>query len=227
VADHATALADRPEALPPPTAHQFDDAIQQHDASGLGMWVFLVTEILFFGGLFLLYAVYRALYPGAFAAGSHHLDLTLGAVNTAVLIGSSVTMAMAVHTAQVSRHRRLIAFFLVLTIILGAVFLGIKAVEYAHKFHEHHVPGPSFHFAGDEPQQVQLFFSLYFVMTGLHALHMVIGIGILGVLVVMALWGRFGPDYFTPVELTGLYWHFVDIIWIFLFPLLYLVERHG
>jgi cytochrome c oxidase subunit 3 len=135
-------------------------------------------------------------------------------------------MALAVHTAQVSRNGRVMALFLVLTIVLGGVFLGIKTVEYAHKFHEHHVPGPYFHLGEGEPRQVELFFSLYFLMTGLHALHMVIGIGILAVLVVMALRGRFGPDYFTPVEITGLYWHFVDIVWIFLFPLLYLVARH-
>jgi len=217
----------RAHALPPPTAHQFDDAIQQQDASILGMWVFLLTEILFFGGLFCAYAVYRWLYPTAFAAGSEHLDIVLGTINTAVLIGSSVTMALAVHTAQVSRNGRVVALFLVLTIVLGGIFLGIKAVEYAHKFHEHHVPGPYFHFGEGEPRQMELFFALYFIMTGLHALHMVIGIGILGVLTVMALRGRFGPDYFTPVEITGLYWHFVDIIWIFLFPLLYLVARHA
>jgi len=227
VSDHAAALAAATEKLPPPTAHQFDDAVQQHDASGLGMWVFLVTEILFFGGLFTIYTVYRSLYSHAFGHASSHLDLTLGAINTAVLIGSSLTMALAVRTAQVSRNGRLIALFLVATILLGGTFLGIKAVEYAQKFHEHHVPGPYFHWDGADPQHVELFFSLYFVMTGLHALHMVIGIGILGVLAVMALRGRFGPSYYTPVELTGLYWHFVDIVWIFLFPLLYLVERHS
>jgi cytochrome c oxidase subunit 3 len=135
-------------------------------------------------------------------------------------------MALAVHTAQVSRNGRLVALFLFATIALGSVFLGIKAIEYAQKFHEHHVPGPFFHYEGADPQQSELFFCLYFLMTGLHAIHMVIGVGILGVLGVMALRGRFGPDYYTPVELTGLYWHFVDIVWIFLFPLLYLVERH-
>ena len=119
------------------------------------------------------------------------------------------------------------AFFLVATILLGSVFLGIKGVEYAEKFHQHHVPGPNFHYEGADPQQAELFFSLYFVMTGLHAIHMVIGVGILSVLVWMALRRRFGPDYYTPVELTGLYWHFVDIVWIFLFPLLYLIERHS
>ena len=226
MAEHATAVAED-ESLPPATAHQFDDAIQQHDASGLGMWVFLLTEILFFGGLFTIYTVYRSLYPDAFGHASSTLDITLGTINTAVLIGSSLTMALAVHMAQVSRNGKLVAFFLCATIVLGSVFLGIKAIEYAQKFHEHHVPGPGFHYEGVDPPQAELFFCLYFLMTGLHAIHMVIGVGILSVLVVMSLRGRFGPDYYTPVELTGLYWHFVDIVWIFLFPLLYLVERHS
>jgi cytochrome c oxidase subunit 3 len=223
LSDHA----EHAGTLPAATAHQFDDAVQQHEASGLGMWIFLVTEILFFGGLFTIYTVYRSLYAQAFGDASSHLDITLGAVNTAVLIGSSLTMALAVHTAQVSRNGRLVAFFLIATIVLGGVFLGIKGVEYAQKFHEHHVPGPGFHYTGADAQHAELFFCLYFLMTGLHALHMVIGIGLLTVLAVMALRGRFGPSYFTPVELTGLYWHFVDIVWIFLFPLLYLVERHS
>jgi len=225
LSERATALAGQ-RNLPPATAHQFDDAVQQHEASGLGMWVFLLTEILFFGGLFTIYTVYRSLYPEAFGHASATLDIELGTINTAVLIGSSLTMALAVHTAQVSRNGRLVALFLFATIALGSVFLGIKAIEYAQKFHEHHVPGPFFHYEGADPQQSELFFCLYFLMTGLHAIHMVIGVGILSVLGVMALRGRFGPDYYTPVELTGLYWHFVDIVWIFLFPLLYLVERH-
>jgi cytochrome c oxidase subunit 3 len=225
LSERATALAGQGN-LPPATAHQFDDAVQQHEASGLGMWVFLLTEILFFGGLFTIYTVYRSLYPEAFGHASSTLDIELGTINTAVLIGSSLTMALAVHTAQVSRNGRLVALFIFATIALGSVFLGIKAIEYAQKFHEHHVPGPFFHYEGADPQQSELFFCLYFLMTGLHAIHMVIGVGILSVLGVMALRGRFGPDYYTPVELTGLYWHFVDIVWIFLFPLLYLVERH-
>jgi len=206
-------------------AHQFDSAEQQHGASQLGMWVFIAQEILFFGGLFVVYTVYRFTYPAAFAQASHHLDVTLGAINTAVLIGSSLTMALAVHAAQLG-YRRTQALFLVLTIVLGSVFLGIKTIEYGHKFHEHLVPGPSFLFSGAEARHAQIFFSLYFVMTGLHALHMIIGIVILAVLTVMAWRGSFDRAYYSPVELTGLYWHFVDIIWIFLFPLLYLIERH-
>ena len=206
-------------------AHHFDDAEQQHEASSLGMWLFLVTEIMFFGGLFTAYVVYRTAYAAAFAHASHHLDITLGATNTAVLIGSSLTMALAVHAAQLGNKRSL-QLFLVLTMLLGCVFLGIKGVEYAHKFHEGHVPGPYFSYEGAEAGNAELFFSLYFGMTGLHALHMVIGIAILGILLVQATRGWYGPLYFTPVEMVGLYWHFVDIVWIFLFPLLYLIGRH-
>lgn len=206
-------------------AHQFDDVAQQSEAATLGMWAFLVTEILFFGGLFLGYVVYRSTYPEAFASGSHHLDVLLGTVNTAVLIGSSLTMALAVHAAQVGRRKELMLFLLG-TILLGSAFLGIKGVEYAHKFEEHFVPGRSFLFDGPHSHQVQLFFSFYFAMTGLHAVHMIIGIGILSVLVVMAWQNRFSAAYYAPIEISGLYWHFVDIVWIFLFPLLYLIGRH-
>jgi cytochrome c oxidase subunit 3 len=205
--------------------HQFDTVEQQRDASTLGMWVFLVTEILFFGGLFLVYTVYRAEYSLAFAEASRHLDITLGTFNTAVLIISSLTMALAVYSASLGRRKAIIAFLLA-TMALGGVFLGVKAVEYAHKFHDHLVPGPGFRFPGAGARQAEIFFSLYFAMTGLHAAHMIIGIGLLTVLVLQARKGRYGPEYYTPVEVCGLYWHFVDIVWIFLFPLLYLIGRH-
>lgn len=206
-------------------AHQFDDLAQQHEADTLGMWVFLLTEVMLFGGLFLGYTVYRLSYPEAFAAASHHLDVWLGSVNTAVLIGSSLTMALAVHSAQTD-DRRGLTRFLLLTILLGLVFLGIKGTEYLHKFEENLVPGASFAYPGPRAQHVQLFFSFYFAMTGLHAFHMIVGIGLLAVLVWRARHGRFSADYYAPVELIGLYWHFVDIVWIFLFPLLYLLGRH-
>jgi cytochrome c oxidase subunit III len=205
--------------------HQFDDVEQQYEAASLGIWVFLLTEIMFFGGLFTGYAVYRVAYPLAFAEGSQHLDIMLGGINTAVLIGSSLTMALAVHSTQVGERQTLVRFLL-LTMLLGLVFLGIKGVEYAHKFEEHLVPGPGFVSEGPHAQQVQLFFGFYFSMTGMHALHMIIGIGLLAVLAWQAWHGRFSAAYFTPVELSGLYWHFVDIVWIFLFPLLYLLGRH-
>lgn len=190
------------------------------------MWTFLVTEVMFFGGLFGGYTVYRSLYPEAFAEASRLLDYRLGAINTAVLICSSLSMVLAVRAAQLGQRRALIVY-LIVTIILGSVFLGNKAIEYSHKFHEHLVPGPQF---GPEPplanpQHAQLFFSFYFAMTGLHALHMIIGIGILAVLVFQSWQGRFTSDYFAPVDITGLYWHFVDVVWIFLFPLLYLIAR--
>ena len=205
-------------------AHHFDDPEQQFEAATLGMWVFLITEVMFFGGLFASYAIYRSLYPEGFAVASRRLDYLLGAFNTAVLICSSLMMALAVHNAQRGRVRAL-QLFLALTMLLGLVFLGVKVVEYAHKFQEHLVPGPTFRFEGPEARAAQLFFSFYFVMTGLHALHMVVGIGVLAVLWVMAWRGRFSPHYYTPVEVAGLYWHFVDIVWIYLFPLLYLISR--
>ena len=209
----------------PALMHHFDDLGQQHEAATLGMWVFLVTEILFFGGLFAAYVVYRTRFPEAWAAGSHHLDLTLGAVNTAILIGSSLTMALAVHSAQTGSNRLLIVF-LILTVLLGGAFLGIKAVEYHRKYEEHHIPGPAFSHPGPLEGQVQLFFALYFAMTGMHALHMVVGVGLLLNLIRQARVGRFSRAYYTPVDMIGLYWHFVDIVWVFLFPLLYLLGRH-
>ena len=205
--------------------HHFDVVEQQHQASWLVMWVFLATEVMFFGGMFAGYFVYRHWYMQAFASASNHLDLWLGAINTAVLICSSFTMALAVYSAETSRRKPLITF-LVLTIILGLAFLGIKFYEYHTKFAEHLVPGSSFRFDASLARPAEIFFSFYFAMTGMHAVHMIIGIGLLTALIVQARRGRFSAFYHTPVELTGLYWHFVDIVWIFLFPLLYLLGRH-
>ena len=205
---------------------QFDDSEQQKDASTLGMWIFLITEIMFFGGMFLAYTVYRNFYPTVFAVASSSLNAVIGAANTAVLLCSSFTMVLAVRAAQLGQ-RRAIIIFLILTLILGITFLGVKAYEWNEKFEEHHVPGPTFHLEGVDLQgPAQLFFSLYFAMTGLHALHMVIGVGILTWLLIAANKGKFSAAYMTPVDIAGLYWHFVDIIWIFLFPLLYLIDRH-
>ncbi len=205
--------------------HQFNDIHQQTDASTFGMWIFLLTEIMFFGGLFAAYAVYRGAYPEAFAAGSSFLDVVLGGVNTAVLIFSSLTMALAVRAAQLGKNKS-VASCLIATLVLGTVFLVIKAFEYHHKFVEHHVPGPSFVFDGVNPGPVEMFFSFYFAMTGMHALHMVIGAGLLIYFIAQALRNRYTPQYYGPVEVMGLYWHFVDIVWIFLFPLLYLIGFH-
>jgi cytochrome c oxidase subunit 3 len=209
----------------PALAHHFESLAQQKEASTLGMWVFLVTEVLFFGGLFLTYMIYRSWYPEAFAVASHELDVTLGTINTAVLIGSSLTMALAVHAAQTG-DRKLVMMFLVATMVLGLVFLGIKSVEYYEKFHEHHIPGPGFQFEAEYFRNAQIFFSLYFIMTGLHAIHMIIGLGIMTWMLVWTYKGVITADYASPIEISGLYWHFVDIVWIFLFPLLYLIGRH-
>ncbi|MFQ5676693.1 MAG: cytochrome c oxidase subunit 3 family protein [bacterium] len=198
---------------------------QQFDAANLGMWAFLITEVLFFGGLFAGYLVYRTKYPGAFHLGSHELDITLGAINTGVLIFSSLTMALAVYFAQVGNRNKII-FFLSPTLVLGAAFLVIKGFEYAHKVHDNLLPGPGFTFEGPFADQVRIFFSFYFSMTGMHAFHMVIGAGLLIYLITQARKGRYDASYNTPVEMIGLYWHFVDIVWIFLFPLLYLIGRH-
>ena len=170
--------------------------------------------------------MYRSSYHEAFGAASRHLDITLGAFNTAVLIGSSLTMALALHSAQLGRRRALITF-LILTLALGAVFLGVKGVEYTHKWHEHLVPGHGFHFEEAAlARPAEMYFSLYFAITGMHALHMIIGVGIMTVMIILAHKGRFSAEHYSPVEVAGLYWHFVDIVWIFLFPLLYLIERH-
>ena len=216
---------------PPELRHHFVDLPAQREASTLGMWFFLVTEVLFFGGMFTAYVIYRATYRTAFEGASNLLDIKLGAFNTAVLIMSSLTMALAVWASAQGR-KNLIILFLILTILLGGIFLGVKVIEYKQKFDHHEVPGPHFVVPLNEethqplPRQSEMFFSLYFCMTGLHALHMIIGIGLLTWLIVKARRGAFTPRYNTPVDMVGLYWHFVDVVWIFLFPLLYLLGRH-
>lgn len=235
---------------------QFETLEQQKETSTLGMWIFLMTEVLFFGGLFMTYTVNRHAYSAAFGMGGNTLDLKLGGLNTVVLIMSSLTMAMSVWAAQVGK-KKLVTGFLIATLILGTVFLGVKAIEYKQKYDHHLIPGRSFDiaFCVDHPSacgltasgleaekkeieeafakdpelnaHAQLYFSLYFGMTGLHALHMIIGAGLLVWLIIESLSQRYGPGYNTPVEVTGLYWHFVDIVWIYLFPLLYLIDRHN
>jgi cytochrome c oxidase subunit 3 len=252
-ADHGH--ADAHHAHHPALQHHFDTMAQQKEAAVIGMWVFLLTEILFFGGLFVAYMIYRVWYFDAFAEASRRLSIFWGGLNTAVLIGSSLTMALAVRSAQ-TNNRKWTVNWLVLTMILGCVFLGVKVIEYEDKFANYEVPGASYNWlyheqhaaaAGDHsaagapaaaeahrdlslnPRQLQnttqIYFSLYFTMTGLHALHMIIGVGLMMVITWMAWKGKFDAQYYTPVEMSGLYWHFVDIVWIFLFPLLYLVER--
>ena len=233
-------------AHPPYQRHHFESMGQQVDATSFAMWLFLLTEIMFFGGLFTAYLIYRNWYYPAFVAGSHQLSILWGTLNTGVLITSSFTMAMGVWSAEM-RRKGLLVFFLVLTFVLGIVFLGIKTIEYGEKIEKHHVPG--FHYSvqsfvdpqsdeaarayGDKPlrldmaRHTEVYFSLYFAMTGMHALHMIIGISILGFMIFRARAGAYTTGHITFVENFGLYWHFVDIIWIFLFPLLYLISRHG
>jgi len=207
-------------------AHHFDSYDQQREASSLGMWLFLATEVMFFGGFFLAYIVYRTRWPGDFAIASHELNVWLGGTNTAVLIASSLTMALAVRSAQLARRKATVVFLLI-TLLFGLTFLGIKAVEYHAKFEHHLVPGPHFQFHGDaDPGHAEMFFNLYFGMTGLHAAHMIVGAGLVTWLLFPAWKGRFDKDYYNPIEVVGLYWHLVDIIWIFLFPLLYLIGFH-
>jgi cytochrome c oxidase subunit 3 len=230
------ALATQAVGHPPHLAHHFDTPQQQGEAGKLGMWLFLVTEILFFGGLFCAYAVYRAIHPEMFVFAHHYLDKNLGAVNTAVLIFSSLTMAWAVRCAQLNQRRGLVAC-LAITLVCAAVFLGVKYVEYSHKWHHGllwagwfkpveapadpaHAPSGEH---GERPRDVGIFFSIYFLMTGLHGLHVVGGMGVIGWILVLAARGRFSSEDYAPVDFTALYWHLVDLIWIFLFPLLYLI----
>jgi len=208
-------------------AHHFESLEQQHDAAALGMWVFLVTEVMIFGAILVAYAVYRASYHDEFVAASGRLKIALGGGNTLVLIGSSLMMAFAVRSAQLGKSR-LASDFMLLTIALGTVFLGIKALEWYLEYRENLIPLPQLAFNTEEFEglslpYVKLFFVFYFILTGLHALHMLIGIAILTVLSIKARRGRYDAEYNAPVEIAGLYWHFVDIVWIFLFPLLYLV----
>jgi len=279
----------------PRLQHHFDDMEQQKEASGFGMWVFLVQEVMFFGGLFSAYLVYRSRYFGGFGTASSTLDIKLGTINTVVLIGSSLTMAIAVNAAQLGKRIRLIAFILA-TMFLGTIFLGIKVVEYSQKYERREIPGANFCFeptngpacagvsevheptlelvkryltsgvgkppvpahtdsgavVGREPGPgreetvdtgetittgvgaserqrslpgAEIYFALYFAMTGMHALHMIVGMALMTWLLILAYKGVFTNTYFTTVENFGLYWHFVDIVWIYLFPLLYLINR--
>ena len=232
---------------PPYQCHHFETYAQQNDATNFAMWLFLLTEIMFFGGLFTAYLIYRNWYYPAFVEASHQLDIFWGTANTAVLITSSFTMAMGVWCAEMKKKGALV-LCLVLTFVLGLGFLGIKTIEYKEKIDKHHVPG--FHYSlqsflnpASDPEvhdkypedkalpldmarHTELYFFLYFAMTGMHALHMIIGIAILGFMIYRAQVGAYTTGHVTFVENFGLYWHFVDIIWIYLFPLLYLISRH-
>jgi cytochrome c oxidase subunit 3 len=221
----ASARPDEGHQHDPLLAHHFDSMVQQRTAVELGIWLFLAQEVMFFGGLFLAYTFYRTRYHEAFVEAGHHLDVRLGALNTAVLITSSLTMALAVRAAQ-HGNTRAVRTWVILTMLLGCCFLGIKSFEYYNKYVDHLIPGPGFAFHGEHQRGAQIFYLLYFIMTGLHALHMIIGEGIMIALLVWNARGRVSASYPSRVEAVGLYWHFVDIVWIFLFPLLYLIARH-
>ena len=207
----------------PGLQHHFANMEQQVDATKIGMWLFLVTEVLLFGGLFVGFALMQARHHDAFMAAHHHLDRSLGALNTVVLLISSWTMVMAVHSSKEGKRKKLIAFLL-LTLICAGIFLGVKYVEYSHKFHEGLLPGKFYHHQGDTVPGQFMFFSFYFMMTGLHGIHILGGMTVIGWLLWRAIRGDFTAAYNNPVDITGLYWHLVDVIWIYLFPLLYLIS---
>jgi cytochrome c oxidase subunit 3 len=229
----------------PQHRHHFETEEQQREAGSFGMWLFLLTEIMFFGGMFFAYLLYRNWYYDAFVPASNTLNIGMGAANTAILITSGFFMALAVWAAEV-RQRTMLVWMLVLTTVFGLAFLGVKYFEYKEKYELHHIPGANFDIsafvnppvdaktgkpeqnpiAPDMAQKTQIFFFLYFAMTGMHALHMIIGIVLLGWLIWRANRGEFSAGYVAPIENFGLYWHFVDIVWLFLFPLLYLINRH-
>ncbi len=209
-----------------PLGHHWGTPNQQLEAGKMGMWLFLATEVLIFGGLFCAYIVYRNLHPEVYVTAHHYLDTTMGAINTVVLLTSSLTVALAIRAAQVNDQKWL-KLHLIITIVCAGAFLVIKYLEYSHKFHIGLLPGEYFTASSvniPNPDQVQLFFGIYFLMTGLHGIHVVIGMIILGCMLYRSVRGDFGPHYFEPIELSGLYWHLVDLIWIFLFPLLYLIH---
>jgi cytochrome c oxidase subunit 3 len=229
--DHGSTQVDDEPIL----SHQFDDVDQQTEASTLGMWLFLATEVMFFGGLLTAYAVYRTTAPREVALASKELNVALGCINTVVLLGSSLTMAMGVRAAGLRAQRELV-MWLALTMVLGTAFLGIKAVEWTADYHEHLIPGVNFQVPekdrtiveqeGLRPGKMELFFVLYFFMTGLHAIHLIIGVVLVGVMANLSWRGWFSGGGATQIEVTGLYWHFIDIVWVFLYPLLYLIDVH-
>lgn len=212
-------------------AHQYEDRVQQHESVSLGMWAFLATEVLLFAGVFLTFFIYRSQYHGTWVGGAHQMDWKLGTLNTCVLLVSSLTMALAVRSAELYRPRAIVVY-LIATILLAFVFFGVKAVEYHHEWskglfpwHNWNLPtGHGAHeaTAGQWEPPMRMFMYLYFTMTGLHAFHMVGGVTMLAVIAIMASRGKFARNY-HPVEMAGLYWHFIDIVWVFLFPTLYLL----
>jgi cytochrome c oxidase subunit 3 len=214
------------QTIAPPLEHQFDSIEQQREAATLGMWLFIATEILFFGGMFLGYTAYRIYYPQAFAEASRHTLIVFGSINTAVLLISSTVMAFAVRAARENR-RGLLGLLLLITASLGALFLVLKGFEYAREISEHLLPGRNFHIESSDPVHAQMFFYIYWLLTGVHALHVTIGVVLISFFALRAWFTNAFRNHDTPIDLLGLYWHFVDIVWVFLFPLIYLVDRHS
>ena len=214
-------MSGRTEFIEHHVAHHFDNAEQEFESAKLGMWAFLVTEVLFFGALFVAYTILRGLYPEMFIEANHHLSWKMGTFNTVVLIASSFTMVMAVRSSQLSKKEST-SVYLLLTFILAGVFMIVKYFEYVEKIDHGYLPFKFFDGAA-VAENIHLFFGLYFTMTGLHGLHILIGMGLIIWLILRNNRGEFHADYFTPVEMVGLYWHLVDLIWIFLFPLFYLI----
>ena len=210
------------KAHPAYVQHHFTDATQQREAAKLGMWVFLLTEVLTFGGLFTAYAIFRAWFPDMFHNAHLALDVTAGTINTIVLITSSLTIALAIRRLQLNRIQPA-QWYMIATLLLAATFLVIKYFEYAHKFHEGQLPGHFYTYEGIEGTNPHIFFGIYFAMTGLHGLHVIIGMGIITWMLINTRKGKYSAEYYTPVEMTGLFWHLVDLIWIYLFPLFYLI----
>jgi cytochrome c oxidase subunit III len=213
---------------------QFENLEQQHEVASLGMWVFLATEVMFFGTLFLGLGAYRYLFPEAFEKASEKLNWIIGGLNTVVLLVSSLMMVLAVHYAQLGRRKHVVAY-LGLTAALGLLFLCLKGLEYYTDYRDNLIPGWRFdegewvtqeHLRPDQVPHVKLFLLFYWIMTGTHALHVTIGIGVVIAMAFLAWQGHFSPDYYSPVDVTGLYWHFVDTVWIFLLPMLYLLGTH-
>ena len=223
MSETATTIAGHGPEHAPGLQHHFTEMEQQFDSAKIGMWLFLVTEILLFGGLFVGYGIMHSFYPEAFASAHHHLDRRLGALNTVVLLVSSWTMVMGVASAAAGKQRNLVRY-LTATLALAGVFLVVKYFEYSHKFHEGLLPGKFFSYTGAQAPGEFRFFSFYFMMTGLHGLHVIGGMIVIGWLLRRALRGDFSAAYYAPVDIVGLYWHIVDMIWIFLFPLMYLVS---
>ena len=212
------------EGHDPHLSHQFEDMAQQNEAYTVGMWVFLVTELMFFGGLFAAYIIYRGKFSEGFVEAHHHLSVRLGGLNTAVLLTSSLSMALAVRSSMLGKWKAQIGYLL-FTLGCAMGFMVIKAIEYTDKYNHHLIPGPSFDTTAFKHGGVELFYGLYFAMTGLHGIHVVIGILVISVLIVRTYINRYKNMDYMPIEMTGLYWHFVDLVWIFLYPLLYLIGR--